>query len=307
MLVLLAAASFAPTYTSPAAASPHQAVHPGAVHPGIIHPGAVHRGHATALQVARKPQRKVQVAQRGRTHRSPGRDLAPRPVALHRDIAPLENATWDSPSVAPVVIEAIRTAAQESHIDPHLLAAIAWRESRFDPDAVNRRSSARGLLQFTKMTWLRAVRDFGAGHDLGPFAAAIRKEPSGELRVSEKRTLTAILHLRSDPVLSARLAADLMRRQHAAMRDQLGHDATSADLYLLHVLGPTGSARFFTALTHRPTAPSLDVASPAVLRNAGLLAKDGGAMTVANTYAAVQTMLETQQLHSAPLLATTDA
>ena len=47
------------------------------------------------------------------------------------------------------VASAIRAAAAQSGVDPHLLTALAWRESRFDPKARNRWSSATGLLQFT--------------------------------------------------------------------------------------------------------------------------------------------------------------
>lgn len=292
VLAIVAVASFFCNIATSAAASPHLR--------GYIRHGAV-------AAVARKPLRMTQDKHRLRIRSGSARDRAPTPVALHRDLVPLPNATWDSPNVTPAVIDAIQSAARESHIDPHLLAAIAWRESRFDPDAANRRSSARGLLQFTATTWLRAVRDFGSRHNIGHLAAAIRKAPSGELLVPETHLRAEILRLRSDPVLSAKMAADLMSRQNAIMEEQLGHPVTSADFYLLHVLGPSGSARFLTTLTQHPAASSLEVANRKILRNAGLLATDGRPMTVANTYVAVKALLDAQRLHSAPLLATTDA
>lgn len=221
--------------------------------------------------------------------------------AVHRGLVPLANTTWDNPAVPPAVLDAIQTAAHESGVDPNLLAAIAWRESRFDPDARNSQSSARGLLQFTSGTWLRVVRDYGSEHDVADYAAAIQTTRTGDLIVPEQ-VKSAILQLRSNPTLSAKLAADSMKRERVAMEARLGRPVTSADLYLMHVLGPTGAGRFLDALAKRPNESSLKVASFKVVRNAGLLARDGHPLTVASTYAAAETMLDSQHLHSAPLL-----
>lgn len=229
---------------------------------------------------------------------------------MHRDVVPLANTTWDNPEVPPAILDAIQSAARESGVDPHLLAAIAWRESRFDPNARNQQSSAKGLLQFTTGTWLQMVRDYGSQHDVAAYAAAIHADRSGDLVGSEQAMRDAILQLRNDPILSAKLAAENMMRQRALMQAQLKRRVRPADLYLIHVLGPTGAARFLTAVARHPTASSLDVASLTVMRNAGLLARDGKPLSVANTYAATQKMLNAQHTHSAPLLAvakTTDS
>lgn len=222
--------------------------------------------------------------------------------AVHRDVVPLANTTWDDPAVPPAILDSIQAAAHESGIDPHLLAALAWRESRFAPDARNRLSSAKGLLQFTSGTWLRVVRDYGSAHDAADYAAAIHTSRSGDLVVSDSMR-SAILQLRDNPDLSAKLAAENMQRGRAVMGAQLGRPVRSADLYLMHVLGPTGALRFLTMLDRQPSASSLKVASFKVMRNAGLLAQDNRPLTVANTYAAAETMLNAQRVHSAPLLA----
>ena len=218
--------------------------------------------------------------------------------AVHTDETPLANTTWDNPQISPAVMNALQAAAQESGVDPDLLAAVAWRESRFDPKARNRSSSAKGLLQFTNATWLQMIRDYGSTYNEARYAGAIRKDKSGALVVSGKHVRTAILQLRSDPVLSAKFAAENMRRERAAIQDRLGRSVIPADLYLLHVLGPTGTLRFLTAASQRPSEPSTEVIDWKVLRNAGLLASDGRPLTTANTYAAVQTMLKTQHSHS---------
>ncbi len=198
----------------------------------------------------------------------------------------------------PAVRNALQAAAHASGVDPDLLAAVAWRESRFDPKARNRSSSAKGLLQFTNATWLQMIRDYGSQYNKAGYASAIRKDKSGGFVVSGRHMRTEILRLRSDPALSAKLAAENMQRERAAIQDRIGRGVVPADLYLLHVLGPTGTIRFLTAAFQRPSEPSSTVVDWKVLRNAGLLARDGRPLTVANTYAAVQAMLDAQHARS---------
>ena len=138
---------------------------------------------------------------------------------------------------------------------------------------------------------------------MADYAAAIRTSRSGDLVVPEQ-VKSAILELRSNPILSAKLAADSMKRERVVMEARLGRRVTSADLYLMHVLGPAGAMRFLEAVAKQPNESSLKVASLQVMRNAGLLAQDGHPLTVANTYAAAQTMLDSQHRHSTLLLAT---
>jgi len=221
---------------------------------------------------------------------------------VHHDAVPLANTTWDNPQVPPAVRDAIQSAARESGVDPKLLTAIAWRESRFDPNARNQQSSAKGLLQFTSGTWLQVVRDYGSQHDVADYAATIRTSRSGDLIVPEQMR-SAILDLRDNPILSAKLAAQDMLRHRTAMEAELGRGVTSTDLYLLHVLGPTGAMRFLKAVAKHPSESSLQVASLRVMRNAGLLARDGHPLTVAKAYASTTNMLNSQDARSAPFLA----
>ena len=213
-------------------------------------------------------------------------------MAVHTDVVALTNTTWDHPTASPVVLDAILEAAWATGVDPNLLSTLAWRESRYDSAARNRRSSASGLLQFTSGTWLQTIHDFGGQHGAAAYAAEIHQETSGRIVVHGRYTRAAILKLRDDPVLSVMMAAEVMRRQDLASGTSLRRNATSTDLYLLHVLGPSGSARFLHALAHSPSVPSVAVVRPGLLRNAGLLARDGRPMTVAGTYAAIGIMLD---------------
>lgn len=288
---------------APVAASPREAPRRGQGHVAVVTTKHVRPARPVGVASKRVRSDRPAHARHARARSAPERIGTRRTAVVHTGVVPLVNTVWDDPALPPAVLGAMRDAARDTSVDPGLLMALAWRESRFDPRARNRQSSATGLLQFTSGTWLQTVREFGAQHGAGAYAAAIRKERSGELTVQGPRMRTEILQLRSDPVLSARLAAETLGRQRAAMQASLGRDVTSADLYLRHVLGPSGAARFLTALAQRPSASSLDVASRKTLRNAGLVARDRRPMTVASTYAAVQVMLDALHARSEPLFA----
>ncbi|MGI4808491.1 MAG: transglycosylase SLT domain-containing protein [Janthinobacterium lividum] len=218
-------------------------------------------------------------------------------------VLPLANTVWDNPKMPVAVASAILAAASETGVDPHLLAALAWRESRFNPTARNRLSSAAGLLQFTSGTWLRAVKEFGAQHCPTTYAAEITKGANGALFVRNAHDRAAIMQLRNDPVCSAALAADTIREQRDVVAKRLRRDVSRADLYLLHVLGPSGAGRFLDALAEHSTASSRSVVSRHILLQAGLLTREGHSLTIGKTYAAVETMLADQRKHSELLLA----
>ncbi len=255
------------------------------------------RSHA--IRYSPRPTHAVRTGHARRVHaRHPHRRAGTRPAeTLHAGVEPLVNSTWDNPVLPPAVLGAILDATQASAIAPDLMMALAWRESRFAPAARSRLSSATGLLQFTSGTWLQVVREFGSKHGAARYADAIHRERSGDYTFQDAHMQEAILRLRTDPVLSANLAVDMLGQQRAALQASLTRTATPADLYLTHVLGPAGSARFLAALERRPSASMLEVASRRLLRNAGLLARDGRPMTVANTYAALQNMLADQRTY----------
>jgi len=265
------------------------------------HRHAAHSAHAGSRLTALKPTHSASRHhdRQARVH-SLSRGAAREPSPVHKQGVSLANTTWDNPKIPPAVMNAIQAAAHDSGVDADLLAAVAWRESRFDPKARNRSSSAKGLLQFTNATWLQMIRDYGSEYNEAGYANAIRKSKAGALVVSGSHVRTAILKLRSDPVLSAKLAAENMRRERVALQDSVGRGVVPADLYLLHVLGPTGTIRFLNAVSQRPSEPSTKVIDWKVLRNAGLLARDDRAMTTSDTYAAVRAMLEVQHSHMEP-------
>ena len=76
----------------------------------------------------------------------------------------------DQPAQPPeTVVNAVLNAWRLTGIDPALLLTIAWTESRFRAEAKNQTSSAAGLLQFTKQTWLERHQDLWPKAWLEPF------------------------------------------------------------------------------------------------------------------------------------------
>ena len=196
--------------------------------------------------------------------------------------------------ISPEVIQALRAADVRERADPFVLLAIAWKESRFDPLARNKHSSARGLLQFTAKTWLTAIRDFGGRHDLAHLAATIKTDRDGRLTVSSVQVRRRILALRDNPALEAIMAAEHLAQMRVALEARLDRPATPADLYMLHLLGPTGAVKFLTFLAEEPDSPSIEAVGAAAIPNWGLFIHHGRTLTVAQVYEDIGAALKEQ-------------
>ena len=194
------------------------------------------------------------------------------------------------------VLHALSVAQQTSTIDPHLLLGIAATESGFNAHARNRHSSAQGLLQFTNATWLTVVRDFGARHGLGQYAAAIDTDRDGRLTVRKARLRRAILALRDDPVLETVMTAERLEQERRGLEAGLGHRAEAADLYFLHLLGPSGASHFLKVMATHPDASSIATVGGVAAPNAGLFIRNGRPLSVAAAYSSLQHVLNQQAL-----------
>jgi hypothetical protein len=239
--------------------------------------------------------RKVGARPRGA---SAARPALPRPAP---EEAPL-------PEVGAGLLAALDAAAASvdtaRRTGPALLFAIAWRESRLDPAARSPASSARGLMQFTRGTWLEVVRDHGPRHGLASFAQALSTNPAtGEITApGEPSLLAEILELRDDPRLSAILALERMEAEHDGLRRALRRAPSAPDLYLVHLLGPAGARRFLQALAERPSRPAADaVGAEAVEANRSVFyARNGSPFSLRAVHAEVARVLQAQQrVHAA--------
>jgi len=196
--------------------------------------------------------------------------------------------------IAPKVIKAVRAAQQNADADPFVLLAIAWKESRLDPLARNKHSSAQGLLQFTATTWLTVVRDFGARHGLTHYAHAIKTDRTGRLAVATPNLRRKILALRNDSDLEAIMAAERLAQTRVALEAGLGRAARPADLYVVHLLGPTGAKTFLKQLAAKPDSSSIETVGSVAQPNLGLFVDKGRTLSVAEVYANIEATLSEQ-------------
>ncbi|HLO76610.1 MAG TPA: transglycosylase SLT domain-containing protein [Magnetospirillum sp.] len=137
----------------------------------------------------------------------------------------------------------IRDAAQATGVPFEFLLAQANQESRLNPDAKSRRSSAMGLFQFTSGTWMEMVKTHGAEHGLDKYADAIVRGADGRWTVKDKELKKEILDLRRDPKLSALMAAEYAKDNEQVLESKLGRQVSTHDLYLAHFLGAGGALK----------------------------------------------------------------
>ncbi|MBP0445414.1 transglycosylase SLT domain-containing protein [Roseomonas sp. SSH11] len=195
---------------------------------------------------------------------------------------------------------ALERAERASGLNADVLRRIADRESRLNPLARNPASSATGLMQFTRDTWLEAVRDFGSRHGLAGYAAVLVTDRDGNISVRDGRVLRRILRLRENPALSAILAAERLKQARPVLETSIGRPARAADLYLVHLLGPTGARRFLAALNESPRRSSVAVVGEASKRNPGVFERGGRALPLGKVYAEVAEMFGPRDTPLAP-------
>lgn len=157
---------------------------------------------------------------------------------------------------------AIARAAERTGVDFDYLLAQARIESSLNPQARAGTSSAAGLYQFTKDTWLRTLDKHGAEHGLEWTAAAKRAD---------------VLALRFDPDAAALMAAELAGDNKDALTPVLGREPDAAELYLAHFLGAGGAGQFLSALRSDPGQSAAALLPKAAAANRGIFFERSGA------------------------------
>jgi hypothetical protein len=173
-----------------------------------------------------------------------------------------------------------RNAASGTKTDFKSLLASSLSESRHDPLAHNKRSSATGAYQFTERTWLDLVRRYGAALGQGDAAAKITVK-DGKPSVADPADRTSILALRSDSSLAGALAARYSDENRTALGKSLGRKVNENEVRIAYLLGASGASRLLRAAHDHPGIGVDKVVPSAVRSNPGLFHRSNGAVKTA--------------------------
>jgi hypothetical protein len=170
------------------------------------------------------------------------------------------------------IVAAIRLSSVRTGVDFSYLMKLAATESNFKPASEAATSSATGLYQFTRDTWLSTLKMHGAKYGLvGDYAANIEyyKTRSGYQRpiVRDESIYQHLLALRKNPRISAIMAAETVRDNQQKLAYTLDRQPTETDLYLTHFLGTDNAITFLQSLEQRPSAHAVELFPEAASSN----------------------------------------
>jgi hypothetical protein len=174
------------------------------------------------------------------------------------------------------VVNAIAHAAERSGVSFDYLLAQARLESSLDPKAKAGTSSASGLFQFTKQSWLATLDRHGSDNGYGWAASAVSQGANGHYAVADPTMRQQILDLRFDPQASSLMAAAFAEDNAAHLRERLGSEPEQVDLYLAHFLGAHGAAKFLTAWRANPDAAAAPIFPKPAAANQAIFYRSNG-------------------------------
>ena len=170
-------------------------------------------------------------------------------------------------------VQGLKVASAKSGVSFQYLLAKAAQESSLNATAQADTSSAAGLFQFTRGTWLDMLKRYGTQYGHADLSRQILETPSGKLAITDDAAEKRILSLRSDPELSGLMAAEYARDNSGALEGALGRTPDAAELYLAHFLGASGA----TTLLGAPTGANASTLLPAAAKaNAAVFAAPDG-------------------------------
>ncbi|PKU22033.1 transglycosylase SLT domain-containing protein [Telmatospirillum siberiense] len=165
------------------------------------------------------------------------------------------------------VLPNIQAASRNTGVSFGYLMAQAGKESAFETEAGSRASSAAGLFQFTRNTWLHLIKTHGSDHGLADLADQIQRTPKGDYVIHDAEARQKILDLRRDPQISALMAGEYAKDNKSLLEKKLGRTVDSTDLYMAHFLGPGGAAKVLKAKDQDPTQTAADLLPQAARKN----------------------------------------
>lgn len=199
------------------------------------------------------------------------------PQSIPASGAHLSNAVYvtSSTPVPNQVVGDLHQVSQQSGVSFRYLLAQAVTESGGATDAHNRISSATGLFQFTRGTWLQVLKEHGAEHGLSEIASHIQPNGKGGYAIDDPTINKQAMSLRNDPHLSTQMAAHLAKDNKVIIEKSLGRPASDADLYIAHFLGASGAVKLLKANAHNPNQSAAALFPAAARHNHGIFFTEG--------------------------------
>lgn len=192
-------------------------------------------------------------------------------AAIIKNYADLARADAGSYGVDQGVLAAIRLSSVRTGIEFSYLMKLAAVESNFDPVSKSSASSATGLYQFTRDTWLNTVKSHGDKYGLAEYAGKIEYtvDRNGYQRplVRDKAVYKHLMELRKNPRVSAMMAAESVKDNRLRLTRSFDRQPSEADLYLTHFFGTDGAISFLRALDETPNAFAVDIFPAAAQSN----------------------------------------
>ncbi len=186
----------------------------------------------------------------------------------------------------------IRSASRQTGVSFDYLMAQANKESNLSAEAKSHDSTAAGLFQFTKGTWLQQIKLHGAKYGLGVFADMIEKHGT-EYTIKDPEQRKHVLSLRKDPALSSLIAGEYAKDNRHWLEKSLGRKVGSTELYLAHFLGPAGAVKLLKAKSDNPGQAAADLVPQAAAKNQTMFYdNDHSAQSVAALYDRVKQVME---------------
>jgi hypothetical protein len=174
------------------------------------------------------------------------------------------------------VTSAIKDAADRSGISFDYLVKTATRESRLDPAAKARDSSASGLFQFLEQTWLGLIKSDGARLGMATEAAQIVPDRNGRLTIADPALKARVLAQRDDPRIASAAAGVFTAQNREALSGALGRAPTEGELYIAHFLGAGGAAQLVKLAAIKPGANAATYFSEAASANRSIFYERSG-------------------------------
>ena len=155
------------------------------------------------------------------------------------------------------IVAAIRLSSIRTGVDFSYLMKLAAAESNFKPKSKSATSSATGIYQFTRDTWLNSLKTHGEKYGLiGDYAENIEHYQTiygyQRPRVRDKAMYKHLLELRKNPRVSAIMAAEMVRDSEQLLAYSFDRKPTQTELYLTHFLGNDAAITFLRSLEQNP-------------------------------------------------------